>query len=63
MAWAKQRDAVQRVANFSVSLKNGTGKDEQESLSGKVCKVEIFLNSTDTTEWLLNHNKSYFAFL
>lgn len=42
MAWAKQRDVVQRVANFSVSLKNGTGKDGQESLSGKVCKVEIF---------------------
>jgi len=42
MAWAKQRDVVQRVANFSVSLKNGTGKDGQESLSGKVFKVEIF---------------------
>lgn len=50
MAWAKQRDIVQRVVNFSVSLKNETGKDGLGSLSGKVCREQIFQNSTDTTE-------------
>lgn len=34
-----------------------------ESLSGNACRVQIFESSTTKAEWLLNHNKSYLAFL
>lgn len=38
-------------------------KAELESLSGNACRVQIFESSTAKPEWLLNHNKSYLAFL
>lgn len=34
-----------------------------KSLSGNVCRMQIFESSIAKPEWLLNHNKSYLAFL
>lgn len=34
-----------------------------ESLSGNACRMQIFERSIAKSEWLLNHNKSYLAFL
>lgn len=58
-----QRPVSKGVGNHSASLKHGTGKAKLESLSGNACRVKIFESSTAKPEWLLNHNKSYLAFL
>lgn len=64
-ASSKTRFHFQRVGKPLCFFKKWERKRKVglESLSGNACRVQIFESSTAKPEWLLNHNKSYLAFL